>query len=54
MNVDVFNMDGKKVDAVELPAEIFEAASQYRFDAPGLYSPDGECPPGDAQHQNPQ
>ena len=24
MNVDVFNMDGKKVDAVELPAEIFE------------------------------
>ena len=25
MNVDVFNMEGKKVDAVELPAEIFEA-----------------------------
>jgi len=25
MNVDVFNMDGKKVDAVELPAEVFEA-----------------------------
>jgi large subunit ribosomal protein L4 len=25
MNVDVFNMDGKKVDAVELPAAIFEA-----------------------------
>ena len=25
MNVDVFNMDGKKVDAVDLPAEIFEA-----------------------------
>ena len=24
MNVDVFNMKGKKVDAVELPAEIFE------------------------------
>jgi large subunit ribosomal protein L4 len=25
MNVDVFNMDGKKVDAVELPAAVFEA-----------------------------
>ncbi|MFN2153279.1 MAG: 50S ribosomal protein L4, partial [Anaerolineales bacterium] len=25
MNVDVFNMDGKKVKAVDLPAEIFEA-----------------------------
>ncbi len=25
MNVDVFNMEGEKVDAVELPAEIFEA-----------------------------
>ena len=25
MNVDVLNMEGKKVDAVELPAEIFEA-----------------------------
>ncbi|HIE57322.1 MAG TPA: 50S ribosomal protein L4 [Anaerolineales bacterium] len=25
MNIDVLNMDGKKVDAVELPAEIFEA-----------------------------
>ena len=25
MNVDVFNMEGKKVDAVELPAEVFEA-----------------------------
>jgi large subunit ribosomal protein L4 len=25
MNVDVFNMKGKKVDAVELPAEVFEA-----------------------------
>ena len=25
MNIDVLNMEGKKVDAVELPAEIFEA-----------------------------
>jgi large subunit ribosomal protein L4 len=25
MNIDVFNMKGKKVDAVELPVEIFEA-----------------------------
>jgi large subunit ribosomal protein L4 len=25
MNVDVLNMEGKKVDAVELPAEVFEA-----------------------------
>ena len=25
MNVDVFNMEGKKVDAVELPAKVFEA-----------------------------
>ena len=45
MKVDVFNMEGKKVKQVELPAAIFEAPINVDLMHQAYHPPDGQCPP---------
>jgi ribosomal protein L4 len=48
MNVDVVNMEGKKIKSVELPKSIFEAKIDI-----DLMHQAFERPPGNARYQDP-